>query len=112
MIISYANNVLEEGGPGAVLKTMFHFDAIDKGKTRFGIITIPPGVRIPNESLAPHDEDEYCFVVSGSMVVTIGETEYQVSAGDATLIPSGEAHASRNNEDEDCVVVWALVKRT
>lgn len=112
MIISYANKVLPEGGPGATLKTMFPFNAIDGGKTRFGIVTIPPGVRIPIEGLAPHDEDEYCIVVSGSMVVTIGETEYRVSVGDATLITSGEAHASHNDGDEECVVVWALVKRT
>ncbi|RNB85471.1 cupin domain-containing protein [Brevibacillus fluminis] len=111
MILSYANNVLPEGGPNAILKTMFPFDAIDGGKTRFGIITIPPGARIPVVGLAPHDEDEYCIVVSGSMVVTVAENEYRVSVGDATLIPSGEAHASHNDGDEECVVVWALVKR-
>ena len=112
MIVSYANKVLPEGGQGAILKTMFPFHAIDGGKTRFGIVTIPPGIRIPIEGLTPHDEDEYCIVVSGSMVVTIGEAQHRVSVGDATLIPSGEAHASHNDGDEECVVVWALVKRS
>jgi quercetin dioxygenase-like cupin family protein len=112
MMIAHANEVQAEPVPGVILKTLFPFHALEGGKTRFGMVTIPPGGRIPVTGLAPHDEDEYSILVKGSMVTTIGEREYRLQAGDATLIPAGEAHAVHNDGDEECVLVWALVKRT
>lgn len=111
MLISRGQEVQAEAVPDVVLKTMLPFDSIEDGKTRFGIVTIPPGSRIPVTGLAPHDEDEYSILVKGTMVTTIGEVEHRIHAGDSTLIPAGEAHAVHNDGEEDCVLVWALVKR-
>jgi mannose-6-phosphate isomerase-like protein (cupin superfamily) len=61
--------------------------------------------------LAPHDEDEYSIVVKGTMITTIGDREYRLSAGDASFIPYGEAHAVYNPGDEICQLIWVLVRR-
>ncbi|WP_336635886.1 cupin domain-containing protein [Lysinibacillus fusiformis] len=71
---------------------------------------IPQGARIPEHDYATHDEDEYCYVVSGSMIVTVDHVEYVITAGDATYIIAGEAHVTTNRADEVCEVVWTLVK--
>ena len=112
MLIARGQEVQAEAVPDVVLKTMLPYDIMEGGKTRFGIVTIPPGSRIPVSGLAPHDEDEYSILVKGSMLTTIGETEHRIQAGDSTLIPAGEAHAVYNDGEEDCVLVWALVKRS
>lgn len=111
MIIVRNETIQPEALPGVELKTMLPFASIEQGKTRFGIVTIPPGGRIPLTGLAPHVEDEYSILVKGTMVTTIGDTEHRINAGDSTLIPAGEAHAVFNDGSEECVLVWALVKR-
>jgi quercetin dioxygenase-like cupin family protein len=112
MLIARSEAVQAEAVPDVVLKTMLPFDCIRDGKTRFGIVTIPPGARIPVKGLAPHDEDEYSILVKGTMVTTIGEVEHRIQAGDSTLILAGEAHAVYNDGEEECILVWALVRRS
>lgn len=111
MIVVRSNEIESEDIPGVELKTLLPFDVISGGRTRFGMVSIPPKGRIPLKGVAPHDEDEYSILVKGKMITTIGDQEFLLSAGDSTLIPAGEAHAVYNPGEEECLLIWALVKR-
>lgn len=108
MIVISAESVKAEDRPGVSLKTLFS----DKGgRAKFGVVTIPPQSRIPLNGTGSHDEDEYSIVVKGSILTGIGDEKYRLTAGDASLIPAGEAHWAYNDTDEECEIVWVLVKR-
>ncbi|MGE5702902.1 MAG: cupin domain-containing protein [Clostridia bacterium] len=111
MLVVNVNDVKPENRPNATLKTLFSEDAIAGGIVKFGTIVIPPKSRVPMEGEGAHDEDEYSIVLKGSIVTESGGKEYVVSAGEATLIPAGESHWAYNAGDEDCEIVWVLVKR-
>lgn len=66
------------------------------------MLVLPPKTQLPASGLAPHDEDEYSIVVKCTMITTIGDREYRISAGDTSFIPFGEAHAVYNPGDEIC----------
>lgn len=89
----------------AIMKTIFK----KEGGTQFGTVVVPPGVRIPMAGTSAHSSDEYSIVLKGSILVGIEGKEYEISGGQATLIPAGEAHYSINNGSEDCEIVWVLV---
>jgi mannose-6-phosphate isomerase-like protein (cupin superfamily) len=111
MIIVHSDSVPAEPIPAVELKTLFPFGLVEGGRSRFGKLVLPPKARLPLSGLAPHDEDEYSIVVKGQMTTTIGDREYRLCAGDATFIPAGEAHAVYNPGDEECHLVWVLVRR-
>ncbi len=112
MIVVKSSLLQAEDVPGVSLKTLFPKNIIEGGKARFGMVTIPPKGRIPLQGQAPHSEDEYSILVKGSMITSIGDKDYYIKAGDATLIPAGEAHAVYNDGDEDSVLIWVLVDRS
>ncbi|WP_273484186.1 cupin domain-containing protein [Desulforamulus ruminis] len=89
----------------AILKTLFK----QQEGTKFGTVVIPPGVRIPREGTGVHGSDEYSLVLKGTVTVMSSGKEYQVTSGQATLIPAGEAHWSMNRGSEDCEIVWVLI---
>ncbi|GHU49322.1 hypothetical protein FACS1894127_2280 [Clostridia bacterium] len=72
----------------------------------FGVF--PPGMKAPP---ATHEEDEYAFVMAGTIKALIGGEVFAASAGSATFIPAGEEHISFNDEAEECRVVWMLVDK-
>jgi quercetin dioxygenase-like cupin family protein len=112
MIVVNANEVKPDNRPDdASLKTLFSREAIAGGKVTFGTIVIPPKARVPLKGEGAHDQDEYSYIVKGSIMTRSGGKEYLVSAGEATLIPAGEAHWAYNAGDEDCEIVWVLVDR-
>ena len=66
-------------------------------------ITVDPGQRLSLQ--LHHRRAEHWFVVSGTAVVTLGDTELELAAGDAVDIPTGTAHRVRNPGDEPLVFV-------
>ena len=48
------------------------------------------------------------YVLEGTYVVGIGETEYTVSAGDSLHIPAGTVHWYRNESDADAAFLCAV----
>jgi quercetin dioxygenase-like cupin family protein len=75
---------------------------------RMGYVVFPPGVLVPP---AIHQEDEYAFVLSGTVKAKIGDKVFEAKAGSATFIPAGEEHISINDGPEEGRVLWFLVKR-
>jgi len=75
-----------------------------------GFAVFPPGVQAPP---AAHDKDEYAYILSGKIKVRLAGGEVvEAAAGCATFIPAGEEHASFNDSNEDCRLVWLLVERS
>lgn len=111
MIVVNRDSVKAADRPQVTLKTLFAQGAVPGGNVTFGTIVIPPKTRVPVQGEGAHDEDEYSFIIRGSILTCSGGVEQVVSAGEATLIPAGESHWAYNAGDEDCEIVWALVKR-
>ncbi len=86
MIAISADAVKAEDRPLISLKTLFSEKDIQGEKAKFGVVTIPPKVRIPLSGTGSHDQDEYSIVIKGSIVAGHGNQEYRLSAGDASLI--------------------------
>ncbi|MED4582613.1 cupin domain-containing protein [Brevibacillus choshinensis] len=112
MIVINANEVNQDNRPDdARLKTLFPKGIIDGGKVMFGTVVIPPKARVPMKGQGAHDQDEYSYIMRGTIQTESGGKAYTVSAGEATLIPAGEEHWAYNAGDEDCEIVWVLVER-
>ncbi|MDQ0338747.1 quercetin dioxygenase-like cupin family protein [Caldalkalibacillus uzonensis] len=93
------------------MKKLFTEEDTAGGRITFGVVTIPPGERVPVEGLSIHDQDEYALVLKGSIRTMSAGKEVRVARGQATFIPAGEAHWAYNDGDEECEIVWALVRR-
>ncbi len=49
-------------------------------------------------------EEEFVYVLSGSMTLRLGKERYEVRAGDAiSFLPGGEPHCLINETNEDCI---------
>lgn len=75
---------------------------------RMGYGVFPPGIAVPP---AVHREDEYAFILSGTIKAKIGDRVFEAKAGSATFIPAGEEHISFNDGTEECRLVWLLIER-
>ncbi|MEL7566602.1 MAG: cupin domain-containing protein [Dehalobacterium sp.] len=106
MKIVSVNEVMAKASSDAWLKTLF-----EDGKATMGTAVFPPGARVPKEGTGAHDADEYALILKGSILTMSGGTEYRLESGKASLIPQGEEHWSLNDSDEDCELVWFLVKK-
>ncbi|MGY3717646.1 cupin domain-containing protein [Sutcliffiella cohnii] len=105
------SSIEPEKRANANMKTLFNEAILEGARTTLGIATFPPGARIPLEGTGAHEEDEYAVVIKGSLTTVSGGKKYRISAGQATFIPSGEEHWAYNDGDEDCELIWTLVKR-
>jgi quercetin dioxygenase-like cupin family protein len=54
-------------------------------------------------------EDEALYVLQGTLLVTVGETERSVEAGGFVFMPRGETHAWRNPGPEEARFLTVLV---
>lgn len=55
-----------------------------------------------------HDHEEVVVLVSGAMKVRIGEEEYELSEGDAFIVPPGTLHQVRNEADTAAACITAM----
>jgi mannose-6-phosphate isomerase-like protein (cupin superfamily) len=70
----------------------------------FGEITLAPRTPGPPQHRhARHDEGFY--VVSGTAVFTVGETDHEAPAGTLVMVPPGAPHTFANPGDEPLVMV-------
>lgn len=60
--------------------------------------TLDPGAEVPKHTNEVEHEQ---YVLSGEYTVGVGDEEFQVSAGDALLIPAGAVHWYRNESSEE-----------
>ncbi len=111
MLLVHSDEVSAEKSVEVELKSLIGSDVIPEGRTVLGTVSIPPGIRFPMQGSGVHEQDEYSYIVKGSLLMGTGETEYRVNTGDATLIPAGEAHWVYNDGNEEVLVIWTLVSR-
>lgn len=111
MEVRTVKEVTPDNLPHIVMRILFDENVIEGGRASFGVVTIPPGVRVPIEGTGSHEGDEYSIVLKGSIITMSGGSEYRVSSGQTTFIPAGEEHWAFNDGEEECEIVWVLVKR-
>jgi len=77
-------------------------------KLIFSISSLLPGQKACIDE-GHTDADEICYVIQGKIVMHLpGLDEYhEVNAGEAILIPPGEAHYSVNVGTEQALTAWA-----
>ncbi|GHV78521.1 hypothetical protein AGMMS49944_03120 [Spirochaetia bacterium] len=115
MIVLEADKLPSTKRPDGVVMTDFFkagmaADGSPAGQgVQMGLGVFPPGMIAPP---AIHQEDEYGFVIAGTIKAKIGGKVFEAGAGSATFIPAGEEHISFNDSSGECRVVWALVKCT
>jgi len=74
-------------------------------------ISYPPGGASSEGPLTRHHGAEYGFVLAGELVLTLGEKEIVLRAGDAVAFESGTPHRYRNDGDEAAVGVWFVLEQ-
>jgi len=81
-----------------------------ESEIKFGFVKIKPGERLPLAGTTSHIENEYSFIVKGSLTGESGGKSYRISQGEASYIPAGEAHWCRNDSEEMVELVYALLE--
>ena len=83
----------------------------DDQTIKMGKAVIKSGTRVPAIGFGVHDSEEYSYIIKGCLDVLTTEGTSFVTAGDYTYIQTGENHASINSSNEDCELIWFLIKR-
>jgi mannose-6-phosphate isomerase-like protein (cupin superfamily) len=92
--------VAHGGGAATML-----FDSTElEGILFFAYAVLKPGKMIESH-IDPYEEIYY--LLQGQGIMTVGDDQQQVTAGDAIWLPYGVPHSLENNGGEDCVIVVA-----
>jgi len=70
------------------------------------LLTCQPGAS-QDQPPANHGEG-FCFVLEGELTVTVGEETYLLEAGDSIHFQALQPHSWRNENDEECIAIWAV----
>ena len=80
-----------------------------KARTRLcAELILPPGASIGSHDHV--DEDEIYLVQKGQGLMTEGDKEFPVAAGDAILTGQGASHSVKNTGAEDLVITAVIIK--
>jgi transcriptional regulator with XRE-family HTH domain/mannose-6-phosphate isomerase-like protein (cupin superfamily) len=71
----------------------------------------PGGASTPSKSLMRHSGREYGYVISGSLRVSVGFEDYELSPGDSIAFDSTEPHRLATIGDEPAEAIWFVVGR-
>lgn len=69
------------------------------------------GASTPDDSLMRHNGREYGYVMSGTLGIQIGFTEYELGPGDSIAFDSTRPHRLFNKGDEPVRAIWFVVGR-
>ncbi len=85
----------EEIRLGQILVTFFASGEETEGHADVFEVLVPPGARVP---IAHHhvEVDEVVYVLEGILTYRVGETPYEVNAGDRVFAPKGVEHHFAN----------------
>jgi transcriptional regulator with XRE-family HTH domain len=73
----------------------------------FAFVTYRPGgTAAPDHPPATHRGKEYGYVLSGRLVVEVGDEVLELGPGDAVVFPSGTPHRFRAVGDQPAQAVW------
>lgn len=70
-----------------------------------GSVRLAAGERVPSEGTSQHPVDEISLIVRGSLRAESAGEQVQLTAGEVTLIPAGEAHWAVAGE-EGAEIFW------
>lgn len=77
----------------------------------FMLVTYAPGGSSSSTGqLMRHPGDEYGYLISGALVLTLGFVEHELGPGDAVSFPSSTPHRYRNDGGVPAVGIWAVVE--
>jgi transcriptional regulator with XRE-family HTH domain len=77
----------------------------------FLLVTYPPGgTSSSGGGLMRHSGSEFGYLISGSLILTLGFEEIPLSAGDAISFESTTPHSYRNDSAEPAVGIWFVVE--
>ncbi len=79
----------------------------------YGDNTLMTEFRMEKDSCLPmhsHPQEQTGYLVRGHMMLTIGESEYDVNPGDSWMIPGGVVHGAQVLEDTVALEVFAPVR--
>ena len=91
------------GFQGYAERTLVDQEAMSESLT-LGDLVFEPGAAVPGHH---HDVQEAFYVFEGSGTAVVGGEEFELSVGDALLVPSGVPHAFRNESGRPWRMVWA-----
>lgn len=74
------------------------------------LVTIKPGGHIGPEE--PHDGEEYGYVLSGSVVLLLGDTRQKVKKGESFYISCAYRHGLRNEGKTEAKLLWVACPPT
>lgn len=78
----------------------------------FLLITYPPGsTSSVRGDLMRHAGTEYGYLVSGTLLLTLGFDEHHLVSGDSVCFDSTTPHGYRNDGTEPAVGVWFVLER-
>lgn len=69
-----------------------------------GVTVFPPGARHHHHRHPNAEETQY--LIKGSGIARVGDTDIQQDAGDTVFVPRNEIHGFWNNTDQDTVMIW------
>jgi quercetin dioxygenase-like cupin family protein/DNA-binding XRE family transcriptional regulator len=107
VVTPYEREVLELDS-GVTWERLGH---VPGGKVDFLLITYAPGSSSSStDRLMRHSGTQYGFLVTGQLTVTLGFSNFKMTAGDAVCFPSSTPHRYRNEESEPAIGIWFVVE--
>jgi transcriptional regulator with XRE-family HTH domain len=79
----------------------------DVGNGKIEVYRVKLQPHTPAQQLAPHAGEEFGFVLTGELIVTLGDEQFVLAAGDSIHYDAVQSHAWSSHGDEPCVVIWA-----
>ncbi len=89
--------------PGVKLKTLTYGN-----KTLLSEFLIEQGISLPKHH---HPCEQTGYLISGSMLLTIGDETYEVTPGDSWSVPSDVVHSAAASEDSVIIEVFSPVRK-
>ena len=80
-------------------------------KIRVGKAIFEKGGRIPVRGFAKHEEDEYVYILKGSISFGTEGEKYCLQEGDFHYMPKGQEHWCRNEAEGESELLYILVEK-
>ena len=68
------------------------------------LVTLSPGGETDDDM--PHEGEEFGYVISGSVLLIIGDKEIDCKEGDSFYFTADKAHNIKNVSERDAVFIW------
>jgi quercetin dioxygenase-like cupin family protein len=99
MFSKHINEGYKEALPGIMMKTIVYGE-----KTLMTEFLLQKGSNLPSHE---HIHEQTGYMVSGKMLLTIGDETYEVTTGDSWNIPSNVPHEAQVIEDSIAIEVFS-----